>query len=57
MDKGHEKLVEDLKALLVEAEQFAFHDFKNEQFATPKIVLVQRFDTLRQRVLDGTYDN
>ena len=57
MDKGHEKLIEDIKLVLNEAESFAFHDFKNTEFATPKIVLAQRFEMLAQRVKDGEYDN
>ena len=57
MEKGHKKLIDDLEALLKEAMDFAFHDFKNKEFATPKVVLRQRFLTLAQRVVDGEYDD
>lgn len=54
---GHEKLVKDLRALLTDAENAEFHDFKNSRYAAPKVALAQRLLTLRQNVIGGEYDN
>ena len=56
-DEGHEKLIDDLKDLLTDAEAFEFHDFKNKNYATPKIALVQRLDSIARRAKEGIYDN
>ena len=56
-DKGHELLVSDLEALLKEAQSFAFHDFKNTDYATPKVVLVTKLHDLAEKVQNGEYDN
>jgi hypothetical protein len=57
MDKGHEELLRDLKIVLVMAERFEFHDFKNERFATPKVELVKILDLMIGNVKVGKYDN
>jgi hypothetical protein len=56
-DPGHTRLLEDLRALLAEAERFEFHDFKNTTHATPKIALYQRLHKLAGHVKAGDYDN
>lgn len=57
MERGHQNLIEDLEILLVEARNFEFHDFKNEKYATPKVELAGRLETLRANVINGKYDN
>lgn len=57
MDTGHEALITDLEVLLQEAKDFAFHDFKNEKYATPKVALVDRLNDLATQAKDGKYDN
>lgn len=54
---GHQKLVVDLKQLLNEAEDKEFHDFENTTYATPKVMLVRRLETLVENVKNGEYDN
>ena len=56
-DNGHAQLIGDLEALLAEVRDYAFHDFKNKEFAAPKIVLAERFQTLGENVINGKYDN
>ena len=56
-DPGHIMLTVDLRDLLEEAEAFAFHDFKNDKYATPKAVLKARLESMAQSVVDGKYDN
>ena len=56
-DKGHEKLVADLRALLTEAENFNFHDFESKEYGSPKMRLSDKFRVLRRDVLAGEYDN
>ena len=57
VDKGHKKLLADLKSLMRMAENFEFHDFKNTEFATPKIELRSILLTMAERVVEGEYDN
>ena len=57
VDKGHEKLLADLRSLMRMAENFEFHDFKNTEFATPKIELRNILLTMAERVVEGEYDN
>lgn len=57
MDKGHENLINDLRDLLLEAEVFNFHDFKNDKYATPKIELYNKLNEIIHRMKDGNYDN
>ena len=57
MERGHQNLIEDLEILLVEARNFEFHDFKYEKYATPKVELAGRLETLRANVINGKYDN
>lgn len=57
MDKGHEKLIEDISNLLEQVKVFAFHDFKSQAYATPKMELVHYLDHLRDNVIKGNYDN
>ena len=56
MDTGHEQLITDLKELLAEAENFEFHDFKNEKYALPKVTLVLQLTRLITKVKEGKYD-
>jgi len=56
-DKGHAKLIKDLFDLLIEAEAFEFHDFKNQHYAAPKVTLAGKLEKLRQNVIGGRYDN
>ena len=56
-DKGHERLIEDLKELLKEAENYEFHDFKNTKYATPKVTLHVKLLTIDKKVQNGNYDN
>lgn len=54
---GHNALIADILALLGEATECEFHDFKNTKYATPKVELYNRLHTMIARVQDGTYDN
>lgn len=56
-DEGHEKLVLDLEVLVIEATNFAFHDFKNTKYAFPKRELVARLEKIKECVIKGEYDN
>ena len=57
IDKGHEDLVSHLELLLIEAKEFEFHDFKNNEYPAPKIELVSRLELLKKNAIDGVYDN
>lgn len=57
MDKGHKYLIEDIAILLRDAENFEFHDFKNNTYPAPKMALVNRFHELRDNTMNGKYDN
>lgn len=57
VDKGHIKLVFALENLLKEAKDFHFHDFKNTTYATPKVMLVKRLEEIREKVIQGDFDN
>lgn len=57
MDKGHDKLISDLSMLLLEAQQYEFHDFRNQRYATPKVELVRQLNQLADNVKNGDYDN
>lgn len=56
-DKGHEQLVNDLRALLAEAQLYEFHDFRNQTYATPKVALAGKLAKMRADVIYGIYDN
>ena len=56
-DNGHNALLQDLIDLLREAKDYEFHDFRNKQHATPKVVLRAKLQAMETRVIDGTYDN
>lgn len=56
-DEGHDALITDLEALLQEAENFEFHDYKNPTHAFPKLKLSEKLLALRQNVVEGKYDN
>jgi hypothetical protein len=56
-DKGHKKLVKDLRKLLDEAEKYEFHDFKNTSYPAPKMTLADRLRVMRRDTLNGVYDN
>jgi len=53
---GHDKLIADLTALLKEAQELEFDDFKNEKYATPKVTLHAKLSQLACNVQDGKYD-
>lgn len=57
MNKGHEKLIRDLKILLKLAENFEYHDFKNNMFPAPKSALIRNLSMLVEETKKGTYDN
>lgn len=57
IDKGHIKLIYALQLLLSRAEDFQFHDFKNTDYAAPKMALVEALGALLKRVTDGDFDN
>ena len=57
MDKGHENLIRDIKDLLWEAENYQFHDFQNSRYRAPKKALAEALAAMRQKVIDGLYDN
>lgn len=57
IDKGHQDLIQDLKDLLAEAEENAYHDFKSMHYDAPKTALAERLHALRQKCIDGDYDN
>lgn len=56
LEKGQQILVDDLKALLSEAEDGEFGDFSNEKYAAPKMALAEKFLELRRNVINGKYD-
>ena len=57
LDRGHDLLIQDLKELLSEAEDYQFHDFKNSEHAAPKVALVGRLEAIKENTIDGLYDN
>lgn len=56
LEKGQKILVDDLKALLVEAEAGEFGDFTNQKYGAPKMALAEKLHELRQNVINGKYD-
>lgn len=56
MKTGNDILIEELEALLAEARDFQFDDFKNTKYATPKMVLRARFLSLADDVVKGRFD-
>lgn len=56
-DKGYVRLLADLSALYIEAENFHFHDFLNTKYATPKAILAEKLNSIRELVINGEYDN
>ena len=56
-DNGHDALVLDIQVLTQEVEDHAFHDFKNEKYAAPKVALRTRLLELAENVVQGKYDN
>jgi len=53
---GHERLLADLKSILVEAEAFEFDDFKNSRYALPKLELVSQLTAIAGKATRGEYD-
>lgn len=54
----HELLLRRLVALLKDAANFHFHDFKAPgDIATPKVDLVMRLNAISEQVKRGTYDD
>lgn len=56
LDEGSKKLVEDLREVLDEAWAGEFGDFTNDKYPAPKIALVEKFEALKQNVINGNYD-
>lgn len=56
-DKGYYQLLVDLVALLQEAVVYEFHDFRNTQYAAPKMELVNKLNALIEKTKNGDYDN
>ena len=56
-DKGHKLLIEDLQEIWENANEYEFHDFKNNMYGSPKMVLRARLLNMAQAVIDGKYDN
>lgn len=50
-------LIGHLKAVLEEAENDEFHDFKNKKYPLPKIELVMQLENIIKNVKNGLYDN
>lgn len=55
MNKGHDNLIADLKALLARAEAGEFNDFGSVH-PTPKVQLDVEFRRLAECVREGRYD-
>lgn len=56
MEKGQLVLIEDLKALLAEAEAGEFGDFSNQKYPAPKVALRGKLLELSDNVVSGKYD-
>ena len=54
---SHLQLCFDIKELLLEVEDFQFHDFKNSKYATPKVELYKKLIKLANNVKSGEYDD
>ncbi len=57
MDEGHNKLIDDLGVVWQEAQSFQFHDFRNSNYATPKVKLVEKLQAIIDGAKEGKYDN
>ncbi len=55
-NKGHVRLIADLRELLKEAEDYQFDDFKNTIYATPKVELFKKLAARCEKVKQGKYD-
>lgn len=56
-DQGHIQLLADLKAIILNAEEFEYHDFLNKKFATPKQMLSEHLNDIIIEMRNGKYDN
>lgn len=56
-NQGHEDLLQDLETLLEQAKAYQFHDFRNEDYAMPKVELVKKLDAIASQTKSGKYDN
>jgi len=56
-DKGHELLVEDIRAIYDDVMKYEFHDFKNDKYALPKMELINKLSAMRKSIFAGKYDN
>ena len=54
---GHDALMMDLTLLLKDANEFYFHDFKNEKYPAPKMALNTRLHEIIGFMQNGKYDN
>lgn len=57
VDPGHLNLLHDTHKLFKKAENYEFHDFKNAEYATPKMQLRDQLLQMAENVIDGRYDN
>ena len=56
-DRGHTRLLDDLRLAWSEAESFKYHDFLNEEYPMPKHALVLRLKSIIDKAQNGVYDN
>lgn len=56
IEEGTKILIEDLKAIIREAEEGEFGDFTNNKYAAPKIALVEKLIEIQNNTKNGKYD-
>lgn len=56
-DAAHNRLITDLEMILAKAKNGEFHDFHPNGHATPKMWLASGLEVIKQRVIEGIYDN
>lgn len=56
-NEGHLKLLNDLSMLIYDAYHYEFHDFKNNKYATPKVILREKMLQIAENIIEGKYDN
>ena len=56
-EKGHYSLLKDIWELWQEAVNHEFHDFKNDKYDTPKVMLHQKLHEIDKKMQEGEYDN
>ena len=56
-DVGHTGLINDIRAMLKDAMDYNFHDYKNKKYPMPKAALVAHLSQMISRAENGWYDN